>query len=241
MVTQEFLEQKVKNLTVKIPKMYKRIERLKKEMLTYGPGSYGYDDRLRNIRRTEKDILEAQTKLVDYQKKLTESVEKKSRRNIPVITEFLNRWEDGMIKYFEQEIDKYVDAYKQYYHEMYSTGKHLSYGEQVNKIKTFKHQWGHILQFYSSRRPEYIEKEDFMERMKVGISRSKLEKYDFIVARTMDHTGPITDASGLHIGKNGELNGIIKGPKGTVSVQTIGAGGWNIQRYHFRTLIHKIK
>ena len=52
-------------------------------------------------------------------------------------------------------------------------------------------------------------------------------------------TGVITDASNLHINK-GELNGTITGEKGAVNVNTIGAGGYNIQRYHFRTLIHKL-
>ena len=61
-----------------------------------------------------------------------------------------------------------------------------------------------------------------------------------LMARVTKVTGTITDAAGLRI-RNGELNGVIEGERGTASVTTIGAGGWNIQRFHWRTLVHPIK
>ena len=65
-------------------------------------------------------------------------------------------------------------------------------------------------------------------------------KYDFIIERVNNICGTMTDASDLRIGYNGELNGTIIGTKGKASVKTIGAGGYNIQQFHFRTLVHKI-
>ena len=66
-------------------------------------------------------------------------------------------------------------------------------------------------------------------------------KYDFIIERVNAICGKITDASGLSVGAKGDLNGNIIGERGVAHVQTIGAGGYNIQCFHFRTLIHEVK
>ena len=66
-------------------------------------------------------------------------------------------------------------------------------------------------------------------------------KYDFIIERTNAIVGTITDASNLKIGEKDDMNGFIIGTKGIANVQTIGAGGYNIQCFHFRTLIHEVK
>lgn len=69
------------------------------------------------------------------------------------------------------------------------------------------------------------------------------EKQIKIIRLTMDVTnivGKITDARGLSIGEKGDLIGIIVGEKGSAKVETISAGGYNIQKFHFRTIINKI-
>ena len=65
-------------------------------------------------------------------------------------------------------------------------------------------------------------------------------KYDFIIERTNAIVGQITDATNLTI-TNGELNGVIIGTRGVARVTTIGAGGYNIQKFHFRTLVNAVK
>ena len=69
------------------------------------------------------------------------------------------------------------------------------------------------------------------------------EKRDMIldlVTRLREHVGTITDASGLHMGYAG-VEGLIIGDKGKARLQSVEAGGYNIQCWHVRVLIHPVK
>lgn len=61
--------------------------------------------------------------------------------------------------------------------------------------------------------------------------------------RVYQIVGNITDCSRLQLSHNGYgpiLSGTVSGESGTALVETIGAGGYNIQRYHLRTLVKPI-
>lgn len=81
--------------------------------------------------------------------------------------------------------------------------------------------------------------EEAAAKLEKDLKQEAERKYDFIIERTNAIVGKITDASGLRIGAKEDLNGYIIGERGTAKVQTIGAGGYNIQCFHFRTLINK--
>lgn len=83
--------------------------------------------------------------------------------------------------------------------------------------------------------------DEALARLERDLVQEANRKYDFIIERTNHIVGTITDASNLEIGDKDDLNGYIIGTKGTAKVQTIGAGGYNIQCFHFRTLINPMK
>ena len=83
--------------------------------------------------------------------------------------------------------------------------------------------------------------EEALNKLEKDMTQEWNRKYDFIIERTNEIVGQITDASNLNVGAKGDLNGYIIGTKGTAKVQTIGAGGYNIQCFHFRTLINEMK
>lgn len=101
-----------------------------------------------------------------------------------------------------------------------------------NKVKYGKYEY---LSPYNRRSTL----EGALADLKEDLDREAERKYDFIIERTNEIVGTITDATGLYVGNKHELNGYIIGTRGRAHVQTIGAGGYNIQCFHFRTLIHE--
>lgn len=66
-------------------------------------------------------------------------------------------------------------------------------------------------------------------------------KYRDLVNRITEKAGEIVDASNLYIGRTGQINGTVSGLRGTVRVETIPAGGYNVQRFHYRTLVEPLR
>ena len=85
---------------------------------------------------------------------------------------------------------------------------------------------------------DQAERAEWLEQF---IEQERRAKLLDLIARIMKVVGRITDAGDLTIGPKGDINGIIIGTEGRAKVETIGAGGYNIQCYHFRTLIHEYK
>jgi hypothetical protein len=69
------------------------------------------------------------------------------------------------------------------------------------------------------------------------LDRDVEAKRNKLVARISQKAGEVVDASGLRIATNGEINGTVVGTAGTVSVETVAAGGYNIQCLHYRILV----
>ncbi len=82
-----------------------------------------------------------------------------------------------------------------------------------------------------------VQRMDFLNKI---MKKEMRERMLDLANRIGKCVGKITDAQYLHI-QNGEIAGVIVGENGRASIQTIGAGGYNIQRYHFRTLVHELE
>lgn len=214
---------------------------------------YSISDAQDSIHNAEKVLPELRDKLAKYEADLQSLIEKANSRDIKVILEFLENWK-GMVKdFYVGSIDKWVATLKEYYEADSAACEwwNSHWGERNNKelvaemnkpVKEAKarHAQFAYLDPYMERKSggRYVMD---MEKLQKDLDREAENKYDFIIERTNAIVGQITDAAYLEIGEKGDLNGYIIGTRGKAKVQTIGAGGYNIQCYHFRTLIHAMR
>lgn len=77
----------------------------------------------------------------------------------------------------------------------------------------------------------------FEDLTKLAEKEAEMKKLD-LISRIQEKAGAIIDASYLRMGNNGSLNGKVIGEKKSVWVETILAGGYNIQCLHYRVLVN---
>lgn len=241
MATVEFLTKRVEGKKKEIEKLTKKLERINKAAATgWTVNPYYYHES--DLKWTTRDLEQAKDQLTKYEADLKVATEKANSRNITVIIEFLEQWKARVSQFYHDALPRYKAAREEYR----AQEKELETKWRADKLKQddyfevsrdlrreFNAQWGFL-------RPYLYRGEIEEEKLARDLKVEAAAKYDDIIERTNKYIGEITDASGLEIGYKGDLNGIITGKRGKVKVNTIGAGGYNIQCYHFRTLIHKV-
>ena len=269
MASIEFITNRIEGKQKELDKLNKKLERIRKaEATNWTVNPYYYHES--DLKYTMRDIEAAQKALDKYKAQLVAETEKSASRDVPAIVEFLNGWKVRVISHFTNGLMEYYME-KEYVHELYNkikgyyytatTPEQITYEEARKtfrqrcsgyyKKKEFINRWGNPDSMnvkvrdgeYEWLRP-YNNASDLTEalnKLEKDMTQEWNRKYDFIIERTNEIVGQITDASNLKVGAKGDLNGYIIGTKGTAKVQTIGAGGYNIQCFHFRTLINEMK
>lgn len=261
MASIDFIKNRIEGAKKNIAKLEAKIARIEKAKATgweVNPYYYHEDD----LKWTNKDLEAAKKSLAKYEEDLATANDKAASRNVPAITEFLNNWKKRMEEYYHNTFKTYPEAAAQfrkdmepyklgYYEERKMKKERFEEWKEMNARRsdieeTFKLRYG-FLQPYIGYKWEDTEEGGMKrvytfdeERFQKDITEEYNRKYDFIIERTNEIVKVITDASGLKVGAKGDLNGFIIGTNGTAKVQTIGAGGYNIQCFHFRTLINRI-
>jgi hypothetical protein len=269
MASLEFIQKRITGKERELEKLNKKLERIRKvEAQNWeDPNPYYYSKH--DLEVTLRDIADAQKALDAYKAQLESETEKAASRNVHVIIEFLDNWRERVLEFHSEKFEEYYkekqlvrDLYNKAYGSFYKSPKtpETEAYEAAKEVfnakcygyfekREFTNRWGHL--DYTSikvRDGEYEWLKPYineyslsaaMAKLKKDVDKEWIRKYDFIIERTNAIVGQITDASNLKIGAKHDLNGFIIGTKGTAKVQTIDAGGYNIQCYHFRTLISK--
>lgn len=245
MASLDFVKKRIDGAEKKLEKLNRKMERIQVAKASNyelnNPYCYGEYDLI----STEREIKIAEKSLKKYREQLRQETEKAESRNVSAINDFLDKWLVDCIKFFENEEIKYQKALKEHrklqheyverFNKRNQTPEERKADAEDNRKRNerFKNKWSHVTQFNHGSL-------SWHETMIKDLETEKIRKYDDIIERTNKIVGKITSAENLSISPEGNLNGIIEGTKGNAKVNTIGAGGYNIQCYHFRTLINEI-
>lgn len=264
MATIEFITKRIAGKEKEVDKLRKKISRIEAaEASGWVKNPYCYSES--DLRSARRDLTEALDGLKKYQADLDAAKAAARSRNVPAILEFLEGWKQRNLEFYGnglREVFQERDAIRQMYRAVQYGDE--GYEEKMGEIQareraytiSLKGEWKTVAgQLPNGRKVTTREKvadgkweylvpyihgsyDESMDRLKRILNEEADRKYDFIIARTTAIVGEITDASYLSVGDKGDLNGCIIGTQGRANVKTIGAGGYNIQCFHFRTLIN---
>lgn len=206
-----------------------------------------YNAQLDKIRQKEKEVDEIPDVLKDFMNQLVNEWDRydiKLRDESKPYYDELSKEADRILYEYEGNPEYIPRSFqasdaklKELYPEVSSYNRYRRFKEDY--IYTpFKKKFGIGIQYATSlwdMSDEDIHKENVESGKRIILD---------LVNRVTKITGPITSWSGLHLtqGNGGwsVLNGIVEGEDGRASVETILAGGWNVQKLHCRTLVKKV-
>jgi uncharacterized protein YlaI len=216
------------------------------------------ESKLDDAKSARKKLRDAEAILANWQAKLDVEVEKDRflSENAPaVIVEFLNQWKEMARDWHIKAVDKYLELKPQ-----------LAIAEKEAKAKFLaenpgKSTWSNACQDAVKKDTEvrnisgkiaslggfvatlatYRDEAERAIKLERELEADRKSKLIDLINRINAVVGSITDAQYLRVSEKGNLDGIIVGEKGKAKIETIGAGGYNIQCFHFRTLVHEVK
>lgn len=173
-----------------------------------------------DIKRLNKEIEETKATIEKYNKQLAGELEKEAifTKEIPeqfknLQTELVDRW------------DSYDKEMRTFYREQY---KVMDYREFIKEYGSGAYELRHKSD------------EDIHKANEKDAKALILDLYNRVKAIT----GEVTDWSHIRASQGNQgftvLTGTVIGKEGRASVETILAGGYNIQKLHIRTLVHEI-
>lgn len=191
-----------------------------------------------------RDLEDAENTLQTYYNRLELLKELDARPVIQIFKDFFENWKQQIISWITPRVEKYYELDREsceLHNNRYSLvgpGKRF---ETEEEYKAYYHE-------VSEKRHEYREIPWVRVRLEKGsqgflryLDEYMEARYNELVDKVTPITGEINDVSNLKIGIDGTLNGIVVGDKGKAKIESIGAGGYNIQCYHYRVLVHAIK
>lgn len=215
---------RIENAIKKLQKLNTKLDRVNTALAGgANPYSYGEYDK----RSVTREIKETEASLQKWTNKGKQEDKEERKEKVAAVEQFLATYRAASFNYYMESVATGANIVKEY---------HKVSGNTYNKeeYKKVQQYWrNHSVAYDLYCRGEA----DRLQTLNKLLDRDVEAKRNMIIARVEEKAGEIQDASGLYVAMNGEINGVIVGSKGNVVVETIGAGGYNIQRFHFRVLV----
>lgn len=267
MATIEFLNKRIEGANKNLSKLEAKLSRIRKvEAQGWAdPNPYYYS--ANDLKWCLRDIEEAKANIAKYTAELEEATMKANSRNCKPILDFLQWREERLTEWYMEAMtahhlmsDRLKAMYdskscKQSpeYEALFEEFKVNTYGKYEMQSKPYYNYKRELKGYHMERVKvedgcwEYADRylhdnyEDAKALLAKDLKQESEAMYDDLIERITDITGEITDASLLTVNPKGGIDGYVTGKKARAEVHTIGAGGYAVQCFHFRTLVHKCK
>lgn len=173
-----------------------------------------------DIARLEKEIPEIRKTVEKYEKQLAGEIEKEALLTKTMPEEFRTLKNTLVEKWDAFDLER-----KEFFRKK---SEEMEYREFIRQYKYSAYQ----LAWHTSTEEIHKQNEKDAEHFIIDLYN-----------RVKDITGEVTNWEGIRLtmGNNFPvLEGMVQGKEGKARVETILAGGYNIQRLHIRTLVHSI-
>ena len=219
MTSVEKAQEALEKTRSKVQKLEKKVEKLSKAVEA---ATDEYDKKWAemDLRRAEYDLRQAKATLEKRYAAVA-----KAKNEEAEMAEF-SKEVLQMIKHVQDMTFDDMISLRDEFKEMY----YASRGGDENAKKKYKR----LSEF--DRKLIWMSDDEIMNYAKLAGKEFALD----LINRTKAIVGNVTNWEHLRYGVSG-LDGIVYGDKGKASVNTIVAGGYNIQRKHYRVLVKAIK
>ena len=200
----------------------------------------------KEIRYAERDKRDTIVLINKYKNAIALSQEKDAKPVIQIFKDFFDNW--------KEEIKEYVKPRVELYYETRNRAIELSNGRYRFQEFGFATKEEFDAELKKLNAEEKIIRSNSFVSIAIEngykwrqddfnkfLDKYMDDRYFELIDKVTSIVGEIEDVSDLKVGYDGRLNGKIFGSNGGAKLETIIAGGYNVQCRHYRVLVHKIK
>lgn len=232
------LKERLEKAQAKVEKCKATIERHKKqaEKKLQIVKANGWDENDRYARQGQADYNDSYWAVCEYQHKLEDI--KSATKKLAEAEQIVDNWVAKLQKQLDIELKiatEIPEAFKQARAELVERWVESDIRQREVMLQKKKE-----LSYEEFRKYYKYTEEEALKHTDEEFRKIEEREADYwlinLYNRVKEITGEVTDCSYLRWGGKC-LDGYVVGKDGTAEVETIGAGGYNIQRFHLRVLV----